>query len=116
LLTAQAQAAITPGKALEMIGQGNECFVSRMTLARDHRLAQAKQTAAGQFPDAALVSCLDSRILPGLVFDQGPGDLFVARVAGDFGNADILGSLELATALAGAKLIVVMGHTGVWRD
>ena len=109
-LTKEAQAAITPAKALEMLKQGNARFVSGKTVAPDF-LAQVKQTAKGQFPFAAVVSCLDSRIPPAIVFDRGIGDLFVARVAGNFVNDDILGSLEFATRLAGAKLIVVMGHT-----
>ena len=109
-LTKEAQAAITPAKALEMLKQGNERFVSGKLKKRD-LLAQVKQTSKGQFPFAALVSCLDSRIAPELVFDQGIGDIFVASVAGNFVNDDILGSLEFATKLAGAKLIVVMGHT-----
>ena len=109
-LTREAQAAITPAKALEMLKQGNERFVSDKTVERDF-LAQVKQTSTGQFPFAAVVSCLDSRIPPAIVFDRGIGDLFVARVAGNFVNDDILGSLEFATKLAGAKLIVVMGHT-----
>ena len=109
-LTREAQAAITPGKALEMLKQGNERFVSGKAIERDY-LAQVKQTSKGQFPFAAVVSCLDSRIPPAIVFDRGIGDLFVARVAGNFVNDDILGSLEFATKLAGAKLIVVMGHT-----
>ena len=109
-LTREAQAAITPGKALEMLKQGNERFVSGKAIERDY-LAQVKQTSKGQFPFAAVVSCLDSRIPPAIVFDRGIGDLFVARVAGNFVNDDILGSLEFATKLAGTKLIVVMGHT-----
>ena len=109
-LTREAQAAITPGKALEMLEQGNQRFVSNKPLARD-LLVQVKQTAKGQYPFAAVVSCLDSRLPPEIVFDRGIGDLFVARVAGNFVNDDILGSLEFATKLAGAKLIVVMGHT-----
>ncbi len=109
-LTREAQAAITPAKALEMLKQGNDRFVSDKSIERDY-LAQVKQTAKGQFPFAAVVSCLDSRIPPAIVFDRGIGDLFVARVAGNFVNDDILGSLEFATKLAGAKLIVVMGHT-----
>ena len=84
--------------------------MSGKALKRDI-LAQVKQTSEGQFPFAAIVSCLDSRIIPEIVFDQGVGDLFVARVAGNFVNDDILGSLEFATKLAGAKLIVIMGHT-----
>ena len=109
-LTREAQVAITPGKALEMLEEGNRRFVSAKTLARDLP-AQVRQTAKGQYPFAAVVSCLDSRIPPEIVFDRGIGDLFVARVAGNFVNDDILGSLEFATKLAGAKLIVVMGHT-----
>jgi len=109
-LTREAQAAITPTKALAMLKQGNERFVSGKAIERDY-LAQVKQTSKGQFPFAAVVSCLDSRIPPAIVFDRGIGDLFVARVAGNFVNDDILGSLEFATRLAGAKLIVVMGHT-----
>ncbi len=109
-LTKEAQAAITPAKALEMLKQGNKRFVSRKLKKRD-LLAQAKQTSKGQFPFAAIVSCLDSRTQPEYVFDQGIGDIFVARVAGNFVNDDILGSLEFATKLVGAKLIVVMGHT-----
>jgi len=109
-LTREAQAVITPAKALEMLKQGNERFVSGKAVERDY-LAQVKQTSTGQFPFAAVVSCLDSRIPPAIVFDRGIGDLFVARVAGNFVNDDILGSLEFATKLAGAKLIVVMGHT-----
>ena len=109
-LTREAQAAITPTKALAMLKQGNERFISGKAIERDY-LAQVKQTSKGQFPFAAVVSCLDSRIPPAIVFDRGIGDLFVARVAGNFVNDDILGSLEFATKLAGAKLIVVMGHT-----
>ena len=109
-LTPEAQASITPDKALEMLKQGNSRFVSSEGIKYD-RLARVKQTADGQFPFAAIVSCLDSRIPPEIVFDRGIGDLFVARVAGNFVNDDILGSLEFATKLAGAKLIVVMGHT-----
>jgi len=105
-----SQAAITPARALELLKQGNERFASGKTMARDY-LAQVKQTARGQFPFAAVVSCIDSRIPPEIVLDSGIGDLFVARVAGNFVNDDILGSLEFATRLAGAKLIVVMGHT-----
>jgi carbonic anhydrase len=109
-LTKEAQAAITPAKALEMLKQGNERFVRGKMQKRD-LLAQVKKTSGGQFPFAAIVSCLDSRTQPEFLFDQGIGDIFVARVAGNFVNDDILGSLEFATKLAGAKLIVVMGHT-----
>ncbi len=98
-LTREAQAAITPAKALEMLKQGNERFVSDKSIERDY-LAQVKQTSSGQFPFAAVVSCLDSRIPPTIMFDQGISDLFVAHVTGNFVNDDILGSLEFATKLA----------------
>ncbi len=109
-LTRETQAAITPDKAIKMLEQGNQRFVSGKTIKRN-LLAQVEQTSKGQFPFAAVVSCLDSRIPPEIVFDQGIGDLFVARVAGNFVDDDILGSLEFATKLSGAKLIVVLGHT-----
>ncbi|MDH3971412.1 MAG: carbonic anhydrase family protein [Gammaproteobacteria bacterium] len=109
-LTREAQAAITPARALEMLQQGNERFVSGKTLPRDF-LAQVRQTSTGQYPFAAIVSCLDSRIPPAIVFDQGIGDLFVGRMAGNFVNDDMLGSLEFATKLSGAKLVVILGHT-----
>ena len=108
-LTREAQAAITPSKALEMLKEGNKRFVSNKFGNRD-LMAQVKKTGKGQFPFAAILSCLDSRTQPEYVFDQGIGDIFVARVAGNFVNDDILGSLEFATKLAGAKLIVIMGH------
>ena len=109
-LTREAQAAITPARALEMLQQGNERFVSGKTLPRDF-LAQVRQTSTVQYPFAAIVSCLDSRIPPAIVFDQGIGDLFVGRMAGNFVNDDMLGSLEFATKLSGAKLVVILGHT-----
>ena len=109
-LTAETQAAITPATALSMLKEGNGRFLSGKTKERDLH-AQIKQTAKGQFPYAAVVSCLDSRIPPEVIFDQGIGDIFVARVAGNFVNDDILGSLEFATKLVGVKLVVVMGHT-----
>jgi carbonic anhydrase len=109
--TREAQAAITPAEALTMLKQGNARFVSGKMETRDLR-AEVAQTATGQFPFASIVSCLDSRIPPEWVFGQGIGDLFVARVAGNFVNDDILGSLEFASKVAGSKLIVIMGHTG----
>ena len=109
-LTREVQASITPDKAIEMLRQGNQRFASGQTTGRDF-LAQVKQTSGGQFPFAAIVSCLDSRVPPEIVFDRGIGDLFVARVAGNFVNDDILGSLEYAARVAGARLIVIMGHT-----
>ena len=110
VMTQASQAAITPSKALELLKHGNSRFVSGEATSYDY-LAQVKSTANGQFPFASILSCLDSRIPPEIIFDRGIGDLFVARVAGNFVNDDILGSLEFAAKLAGSKLIVVMGHS-----
>ena len=110
VLTQDAQAKITPAKALTMLEEGNARFVSGNATDYDYH-AQIKKTADGQFPFASVLSCLDSRIIPEIVFDRGVGDLFVARVAGNFTNDDILGSFEFAARLAGSKLIVVMGHS-----
>ena len=109
-LTREAQAAITPSAALAMLKAGNVRFTTGEMTDWDYS-AQVRQTASGQFPFASVVSCLDSRIPPEIVFDRGIGDLFVARVAGNFVDDAILGSLEFAAKLAGSKLIVVMGHT-----
>ena len=109
-MTREAQQAITPDEALAMLKGGNQRFLDGKMVNRDY-VAQVKQTSRGQFPFASIVSCLDSRIPPAIVFDRGVGDLFVARVAGNFVNDDTLGSLEFASKLAGSKLIVVMGHT-----
>ena len=109
-MTREAQQAITPDEALAMLKRGNQRFLDGKMVNRDY-VAQVKQTSRGQFPFASIVSCLDSRIPPAIVFDRGVGDLFVARVAGNFVNDDTLGSLEFASKLAGSKLIVVMGHT-----
>jgi carbonic anhydrase len=108
--TQKTQAAMTPQQALQMLKDGNRRFVEDTPLQRD-LMQQVKATAAGQFPFAVLVSCIDSRESSHLIFDQGIGDIFNARVAGNFVNDDILGSLEFACAAAGAKLVLVMGHT-----
>ncbi len=104
------QTAITPQEALQRLKDGNSRFVSGLGIQRD-LLAQASATEAGQFPFAVVVSCLDSRTSAELVFDQGLGDIFNARVAGNVVNDDILGSLEFACKAAGAKLIAVVGHS-----
>jgi len=108
--TKETQAEITPQKALQMLKEGNSRFVQGNMIKRD-LMRQVKETSGGQFPFAALVSCIDSRESGQLIFDQGIGDIFNARIAGNFVNDDILGSLEFACAAAGAKLIVVLGHT-----
>ncbi len=108
--TATSQSEITPGKALDFLKDGNKRFLEKKPLSRD-LIQQVNETASGQFPFAAIVSCIDSRIPTEVVFDQGIGDVFNARVAGNIVNEDILGSLEFACKLAGSKLIVVLGHT-----
>ncbi len=108
--SAGSQNAMTPDKAIQMLMEGNSRFVSDKTIDRD-LLNQVDQTAEGQYPFAAIVSCIDSRIPTEIVFDQGIGDVFNARIAGNFVNTDILGSLEFAAKVAGSKAIVVMGHT-----
>jgi len=108
--TKESQAAITPAAARAMLEAGNERFVAGKLLARNYA-EQVKATARGQYPFAVVLGCIDSRVPPEIIFDQGVGDIFVARVAGNFVNTDILGSMEFATAVAGAKLIVVLGHS-----
>jgi carbonic anhydrase len=108
--TKKTQSATTPEKALRMLEDGNARFVAGRMLERD-LMEQVKATGGGQFPIAAIVGCIDSRASNELIFDQGIGDIFSARIAGNFVNDDILGSLEFACAVAGAKLIVVVGHT-----
>ena len=108
--TKQTQGATTPQKALQMLKEGNSRFIQGKMQQRD-LMQQVKATADGQFPFAAIVGCIDSRASNELIFDQGIGDIFSARIAGNFVNDDILGSLEFACAAAGAKLIVVLGHT-----
>jgi carbonic anhydrase len=104
------QSAITPDQALQRLKDGNQRFVSGQSLRRDYP-AQVKASASGQYPFAVVLSCIDSRSAPEIVFDQGIGDLFVARVAGNYATADIIGSIEFTTKILGAKLVVVMGHT-----
>lgn len=109
-LTKEAQAAITPQNAVERLKEGNARFVEKNTIQRDLN-EQVNQTASGQFPFAAVVGCIDSRVPAEIIFDQGIGDIFNARIAGNFVNRDILGSLEFACKAAGSKAIVVLGHT-----
>ncbi len=109
-MTKAAQRDMTPEQALTRLKEGNRRFLDGTMLQRDF-LAQVHASAAGQYPFAAVLGCIDSRVPPELVFDQGIGDIFSPRIAGNFVNTDIIGSLEFATKLAGAKLIVVLGHT-----
>ena len=108
--TKASQDAISPAKALELLQEGNQRFVAKQTVNRDLNL-QVEQTSTGQFPFATVLSCIDSRVPAELVFDQGIGDIFSVRIAGNFVNTDILGSMEFASKLAGTKLILVLGHT-----
>ncbi|PCK06001.1 MAG: carbonic anhydrase [Alteromonadaceae bacterium] len=110
IFTKAQQDAITPNGALELLKQGNLRFRTDQTIHWNHPVQVAESASMGQHPFAAVVSCVDSRIPPEAVFDRGIGDLFVARVAGNFVNVDILGSLEFAF-LSGTKLIVVLGHS-----
>lgn len=108
--TKESQSTMTPAKALQFLQEGNMRFVQNLNTDRD-LLKQVNQTSDGQFPFATILSCIDSRVSAELVFDQGLGDIFSIRIAGNFVNEDILGSMEFATKLAGTKLIVVLGHT-----
>ena len=108
--TKDIQTGMTPAEAVQQLKAGNERFLSGKTLARDF-CREISETATGQFPFAAILGCIDSRATAEQLFDQGVGDLFNARVAGNIVNEDILGSLEYACNVAGAKLILVLGHT-----
>ncbi|MCB8837807.1 carbonic anhydrase family protein [Aurantimonas sp. VKM B-3413] len=110
VFTPARQRETSPAKALARLKAGNERFVSGKTINCD-LLAQAQETAAGQAPFAAIVGCMDSRVPPELVFDQKIGDVFDARIAGNFVDTNILGSLEFATKVAGARLICILGHS-----
>jgi carbonic anhydrase len=108
--TPQMQAAKTPEAALKRLQEGNARFVAGQALNCD-LLEQVRSTAQKQAPFAAVLGCIDSRVPPELIFDQNIGDMFVGRVAGNIASTDLIGSLEFATALAGAKLVVVLGHS-----
>lgn len=110
VFTPTTQSAVTPDAALQMLKDGNARFVEGRTRNCDLR-KQVKETSTQQSPIATIVGCIDSRVPPEFVFDQRLGDIFAARIAGNFVNTDILGSLEFTTQLAGSKLIVVLGHT-----
>lgn len=111
IMTKAVQAGITPDMAVHILKEGNGRFAAGTPVPRDIKRA-VRETAAGQYPMASIVSCIDSRVPAEAVFDQGLGDVFVARVAGNVINPDILGSLEYASKVAGSRAIVVLGHTG----
>ena len=108
--TKETQSKMTPETSLEELKNGNKRFVDRQKLNRD-LMQQVSETSNGQYPFATVLSCIDSRVSSELIFDQGIGDIFSVRIAGNFVNEDILGSMEFACKLAGTKLIVVLGHT-----
>ena len=108
--TKETQDKMTPATALQALKEGNARFVNGTMVHRDLQ-AQVSDTASGQYPFATVLHCIDSRVSAELLFDQGIGDIFSIRIAGNFVNEDILGSMEFACKLAGTKLVVVLGHT-----
>ena len=104
------QSALTPSQALARLKEGNARFVRDASTMQDYP-AQVKATASGQYPFAVILACMDSRSAPEVLFDQGIGDLFVERIAGNFATPELIGSAEFGTKVAGAKLVVVMGHS-----
>ena len=106
----ETQAQMTPRKALQFLKEGNDRFINNLKANRN-LLEQANETRDGQWPFATILSCIDSRTSAELIFDQGLGDIFSVRIAGNIVNTDILGSMEFACKVAGSKLIVVLGHS-----
>lgn len=109
--TKETQSAYTPKSAIEALREGNKRFVETKQTKRN-LLEQVSDTKGGQYPFAVVLSCIDSRVPVELVFDQGIGDIFSARVAGNIVNEDLLGSIEYGCKVAGSKAVVVLGHTG----
>lgn len=109
VMSKEDQAALTPDKVMQTLKEGNNRYMNNDLTARNFP-AQVKNSTDGQHPEAIILSCVDSRVPVEQVFDRGVGDLFVARVAGNFVNVDILGSMEFACKVSGSKLIVVLGH------
>ena len=108
--TSETQSTITPEKALQFLKEGNQRFVNNLKVNRN-LLEQVNDTREGQWPFAVILSCIDSRTSAELIFDQGLGDIFSVRIAGNFVNQDILGSMEFGCNVAGSKLVVVLGHS-----
>ena len=109
IINKEKQDTLTPEKVLNELMAGNDRFAGNETQQRDYP-SQINQTSGGQWPQAVVLSCIDSRVPVEIVFDQGIGDIFVARVAGNFENTDILGSMEYSCKVAGSKLVFVLGH------
>jgi len=111
VLTAESQKALTPEQVVADLKAGNQRFVEGRLISRDY-MEQARATASGgQYPKAVILGCVDSRVPPEIIFDQGIGDVFVGRVAGNVEDVNLVGSLEFATKVAGSKVVVVLGHT-----
>ncbi|MEQ8684184.1 MAG: carbonic anhydrase family protein [Imperialibacter sp.] len=108
--TKETQSTMTPAKALAFLKEGNQRFQNNLKANRN-LLEQVNDTSEGQWPFAVILSCIDSRVSAELVFDQGLGDIFSVRIAGNFVNEDILGSMEFACKIAGSKLVMVLGHS-----
>jgi len=108
--TKKTQSKLTANKALKLLKDGNARFVENRGMMRDYR-SQVSGTSGGQFPFAVILSCIDSRVPAEVVFDQGIGDIFSTRVAGNIVNEDVLGSIEYSCKVAGSKVVVVMGHS-----
>ncbi|MDG2062090.1 MAG: carbonic anhydrase family protein [Flavobacteriaceae bacterium] len=108
--TKETQDQMSSASALKELKDGNQRFVEKKQLNRD-LMQQVSETSTGQYPFAIILSCIDSRVSSELIFDQGIGDIFSVRIAGNFVNEDILGSMEFACKLAGTKLVLVLGHT-----
>lgn len=106
----ETQSNLSPQMALQILKEGNQRFINNLKANRN-LLQQVNETATGQFPFATVLSCIDSRTSAELIFDQGLGDIFSIRIAGNILNEDILGSMEFATKVVGTKLILVLGHT-----
>ena len=106
----ESQSQLSPTTALQFLKEGNQRFVNNLKANRN-LLQQANETAEGQYPFAVILSCIDSRTSAELIFDQGLGDVFSVRIAGNIINEDILGSMEFACKVAGSKIIVVLGHS-----
>ena len=109
-LNKEMQTAISPSMAIEILKEGNKRFMNNLKANRN-LLEQANETSDGQHPFAVILSCIDSRTSAELIFDQGLGDVFSVRIAGNIVNEDILGSMEFACKVAGSKIIVVLGHS-----
>jgi carbonic anhydrase len=110
-LTKEMQDKISPSKAIELLKEGNLRFINNLKINRN-LLQQANETSDGQHPFAVVLSCIDSRTSAELIFDQGLGDIFSVRIAGNIINDDILGSMEFGCKAAGSKIILVLGHSG----